>query len=116
VRWLLDEIVPPATAGHLRRLGHDAVSVLELGMAGATDDQVFSLAVSEARVVVTENFADYSVILQRCLDREEPCVPVVYIRRSAFPRRGALASRLAAHLDKWAAGQPSPYIGPHWPR
>jgi predicted nuclease of predicted toxin-antitoxin system len=37
----------------LRRDGHDAVHVLELGMQGASDDQVLARAVQEDRVVVT---------------------------------------------------------------
>lgn len=57
MRWLLDEMLPPATAEHLVQLGHDAVSVDDVDLAGAEDDEVFAFAVSDQRIVVTENFA-----------------------------------------------------------
>ena len=115
MRWLLDEMLPPATAEHLRQLGHDALSARNAGLAGAEDTEVFAFAVSEGRVVVTENIADYATILERCLSRGEPCVAVVFVRKSDFPRGGGLATHLAAHLDKWAADHAEPYVGPHWP-
>jgi hypothetical protein len=115
VRWLLDEMLAPATAEHLRQLGHDAVAVRDVGLAGADDLTVFAFAVSEQRVAVTENFADYAAILETRLSREEPCVGAVFVRKSDFPSGGGLATHLAAHLDKWAAANPDPYPGGHWP-
>lgn len=32
-----------------------------------------------------------------------------------LPGGGAQASALAELLDRWAAGRPAPYLGPHWP-
>ncbi len=60
MRWLLDEMLPRAAAEYLNRHGHDAVSVYDLNLAGADDADVFSRAIAEDRVLVTENFADYS--------------------------------------------------------
>ena len=114
MRWLVDEMLPPATAERLNQLGHDAVSVHDVGLAGADDDDVFGYAVANQRVVVTENFADYAVILEQRQSRDEPCVPVVFVRKSAFPR-GALAAHLAEHLDAWATQNADPYMGAHWP-
>ncbi len=115
MRWLLDEMLPPETAGLLVECGHDAVSVRGVGLAGAADDEVLSFATAEGRAVVTENFADYSTLLEVRLSRDEPCVPVVFVRKSDFPRRGALAPRLAECLNRWAGENPEPFIGPHWP-
>jgi hypothetical protein len=116
VRWLLDEMLPRRTAEHLTDRGHDAVSVYDVGLAGADDGEVFGHAVDDDRVVVTENFADYSLLLVQRLSGEQACVPVVFVRKSDFPEGGAMAAHFAAHLDAWAAANPQPYGGPHWPR
>jgi predicted nuclease of predicted toxin-antitoxin system len=115
VKWLLDETLPPATAAHLAELGHDAISVHDVELAGSDDDDVFAFAVSAQRIVVTENFADYAEIVERRLSRDDPCVPVVFVRKSDFPPGGALPAHLAGHLDRWAIQHPEPYVGFHWP-
>jgi predicted nuclease of predicted toxin-antitoxin system len=115
VRWLIDEMLPPATAAELNDRGHDAVHVNDLGLAGHPDPIVFDTAVAQQRIVVTENFADYALLLDQRLRSNEPCVPVVFVRKADLPRRGALATRLAARLDTWARSHPDPYLGPHWP-
>ena len=114
MRWLLDEMLPPAAAEHLRSRGHEALSVFELDLDGAPDAQVFEVAVQEDRVIVTENFADYSTLAQQRLAQNLPSVPVVFLRKSGWrPGRG-LAVHLAGRLDEWAAAHPTPYVGIHW--
>jgi hypothetical protein len=114
MRWLLDEMLPPATCQLLVRLGHDAISVHDAGLSGMPDDAVFDFAVRERRLVVTENFADYAIAVDQRINRSEPCVPVIFVRKSGLPRRAALAVRLAQRLDDWARSNPDPYLGPHW--
>lgn len=106
-------MLPPATVQHLNKRGHDAVSVHDVDLAGAEDDDIFRYAALHGRVIVTENFADYSALIEQRLNDEQPCVPVVFVHKSDFPGRGALPDRLAAHLDAWAIANPDPYIGPH---
>jgi predicted nuclease of predicted toxin-antitoxin system len=115
VRWLLDEMLPPRAAELLRDLGHDAVAVLDLGLAAMADEIVYERAVRERRIMVTENFADYAIILRerQVLGRE--CVPVVFVRRVDLPRRGSLARHLVARLVAWAEANPEPAVGLHWP-
>ena len=108
-------MLPRAAAEQLNQYGHDAVSVYDLDLAGTDDTEVFGRAVAEDRVLVTENFADYSLLLRDRLDADEPCVPVVFVHKSDFPPGGALAVHLADHLNAWATANPDPYIGPHWP-
>jgi hypothetical protein len=108
-------MLPPETAERLSQLGHDAVSVHAAGLTGANDAEVFSFAVSEARVVVTENFADYASILEQRQSRADSCVPVVFVRKATLPRGGALAAHLADRLHSWAVQNPEPYAGAHWP-
>lgn len=74
-----------------------------------------TLPVREGQILVTENFGDFSVLVEHRLGRGEPCVPVVFVRKSDFRRGGALPAHLAAHLHAWASEHPEPYLGPHWP-
>ncbi|WP_428120009.1 DUF5615 family PIN-like protein [Candidatus Poriferisodalis sp.] len=37
MRWLLDEMFPPAAAAELQRLGHDARGVAASALAGSPD-------------------------------------------------------------------------------
>lgn len=108
-------MLPRAATEQLNRRGHQAVSVYDVELAGADDMEVFNRAVAENRVLVMENFADYSMLLSHRLGADEPCVPVVFIHKTAFPRGGALALALADRLHAWAAANPEPYVGPHWP-
>jgi predicted nuclease of predicted toxin-antitoxin system len=114
MRWLIDEMLPPDTAAELNRRGHDATSVVELGLAGQPDPVVFDRAVAEDRVIVTDNVADFAMLLEQRLRNDEPAVPVVFVRKADLPRRGALPHHLAERLDAWADANPDPYLGPHW--
>jgi hypothetical protein len=115
VKWIIDEMLPLATAQELRDKGHDAVAVAELAMRGATDGEVFDRAVGEQRIVVTENFADFAALVEQRQRSDEPCTPVAFVRKSSLPSRGALATHLAKRLDQWATANPEPYEGLHWP-
>ena len=115
MRWLIDEMLPPATATELTTLGHDAVGVAEIGLAGSDDVTVYQTAVDQQRVVVTENFADFATIIKDRRAGDEPATPVVFVRKDRHPRGSALAPALARHLHQWATENPRPYPGVHWP-
>jgi hypothetical protein len=114
VKWLIDEMLPPETATELRRRGHDAVSVGGLEPSGQPDAVIFDTAVAHDRVVVTENVADYAVLLDQRLRNNEAAVPAVFVRKADLPRRGGLSVHLAERLHRWAEANPDPYVGPHW--
>ncbi|MCY3617619.1 MAG: DUF5615 family PIN-like protein [Acidimicrobiaceae bacterium] len=115
MRWLLDEMLPPATTAELTALGHEALSVVEAGLGGSDDAAVYETAVEQQRVVVTENFADFATITNDRLAAGAPCVPVVFVRKHQHPRGSALAPALARHLHEWSIANPNPYPGVHWP-
>lgn len=115
MKWLINEMLPPATAGELHTLGHDAVSVVAAGLAGSEDETVYALAVAQHRIVVTENVSDFAALVAQRLANDQPCVPVVLVRKADHPRQGGLAHHLARHLHQWADNNPDPYAGPHWP-
>ena len=114
MRWLLDEMLPPGAAEELNGRGHDATTVAELGLAGQADLVVFDRALTEGRVVVTENIADFAALLDERIRSDQPAVPVVFVSKADLPRRGALSHHLAERLARWAEANPDPYLGPHW--
>jgi predicted nuclease of predicted toxin-antitoxin system len=58
LRLLLDEMYPPALAQALQADGITATTIIERGMSGTSDPEVFAYAVAENYVVLTENVAD----------------------------------------------------------
>ena len=59
----MDENLSPRQAETLWALGHDAVSVAELGLAGADDSEVPRAAIDGGRVLVTPD-GDFANILR----------------------------------------------------
>lgn len=114
MRFLLDEMLPRRAAEELTERGHDGLCVADAALAGSPDDAIFEYAVAQDRVIVTENVADYAALLAARHGRDEPSTPVVFVRKSDLPRKGALAAHLAARLDEWAKRHPDPYLGAHW--
>jgi hypothetical protein len=115
VRWLVDEMLPPTTATELNALGHDAISVRDAELNETADAVIYQAAVDQARVVVTENSADFAAIVEQRVACDDVCVPVLFVRRRNFARGGGLASDLARYLDAWASDNSDPYPGIHWP-
>ena len=53
MKFLLDENLSPLHAQTLRSLGHDAVSVVELGLSGSADPVVRLAAIESGRILIT---------------------------------------------------------------
>jgi Domain of unknown function (DUF5615) len=62
LKLLLDEMYPPALATALQEAGIDAVTIIEFGMAGTPDPDVFAYCVVNDRAVLTENVGDFVAI------------------------------------------------------
>jgi predicted nuclease of predicted toxin-antitoxin system len=62
MRFLVDMNLPPAVAAWLRAEGHDAVHVLDAGLADLPDREIFARAAAEGRIVVTLDL-DFGEIL-----------------------------------------------------
>jgi uncharacterized protein with PIN domain len=106
VRFLIDEMFPPATCEKLAALGHDAVHVRDRGVDARPDREVASAAAQEQRVLVTENVKDFA---------RERGIVVACVLKSRLPAQG-MGDYLAALLDTWASSNPEPYVGLHWPK
>jgi len=72
LRLLVDNALSPRLAEGLRAAGHDAVHVRDLGLHAAPDEEIFDLAASEDRVVVSED-TDFGTLLS-LRDSSEPSV------------------------------------------
>ncbi|MDE0667927.1 MAG: DUF5615 family PIN-like protein [bacterium] len=115
MRWLLDEMLPPATAAELRNLGHDATTVVDTGLGGSDDAAVYEAAREHGRVIVTEDFADYAALAAHSQAADEQPATIVFVRKQCHPRGSALGPALARQLHTWAVDNPVPYPGVHWP-
>jgi hypothetical protein len=102
VRFLLDEHLSPAIAARLRGLGHDAVAVAERDdLRGRPDQIVWEAAVAEARVLVTQDLADF-VPLARAVVGGSHHPGLLLVPRGRFPLRLDGTGRLAAALAAMA--------------
>jgi hypothetical protein len=104
VRFLIDAMFPPQVSDSLNAHGHDAVSPAGLGAHNLPDDVLIQIGTAERRVILTENAGDFAHVAT--------CT-VLFVRKSWWPRE-ALAFRLAASLERWAAANPDPGPWPHW--
>ena len=105
MRFLIDEMFPAMTCDLLAKRGHDAVHVRERGVNARPDREVADVATHENRVLVTGNVKDFAAAHD---------LAVVCVLKSRLPASG-MAEHLARLLDRWAAANPEPYLGLHWP-
>jgi predicted nuclease of predicted toxin-antitoxin system len=62
VRFLVDANLSPRVASLLASAGHDAVTVRDVGLASASDDDVLEHASSEERILVSHD-TDFGALL-----------------------------------------------------
>lgn len=97
MRLLLDEMYPPTLAEALRTVGIDASTVVELGLAGRSDLDVFAAATEQTRTTLTENVGDFTHISAEHLTAGGHHQGVLIALSSRFSRRPAgIGSLLSA--------------------
>ncbi len=115
MRFLIDEMFSPDVAHQLRERGHDAVHVAELALRAVPDPDLLTVAATQARVVMTENAADFVPLLDARVAAGAEVTPVVIALKRNLPRgSGAVTNALATRLAAWAEETPDPYRHVHW--
>jgi predicted nuclease of predicted toxin-antitoxin system len=85
LKLLLDEHFPRRLAEVLRDRGHDVVAVTESqDLRGLADAELFAHASVERRALVTQNVADFSVLLQEAALTETEHFGVIFVPRRVW--------------------------------
>lgn len=104
MKLLLDEMYPPVLAEALRAVEIDAATVVELGLAGSSDPEVFAAAIADGYTLLTENVADFAHVSAEHLTAGRHHCGVLIALSSRFSRRpagiGALVSAICAVADQ----------------
>jgi predicted nuclease of predicted toxin-antitoxin system len=104
LRLLLDEMYSARLAEALRAVDVDTATVVELGLAGRSDLDVFAAGVEQDRVVLTENTADFRPISAEHLNTGQHHPGILIAVSSRFSRRpagiGMLVSAIRAVADQ----------------
>ncbi len=108
MRFLLDEHYSKEIARQLREeRGHDVVSAKERDeLVGLGDAQLFELMASERRVIVTDNVADFAVLVRQAAGAGREHAGVVFTSPESFPRAKATIGRFVEALDQLLRGEP----------
>jgi predicted nuclease of predicted toxin-antitoxin system len=94
VRFLVDECLSARVPSLLVGAGHDAVHVVDCGLAGEPDERVLAQAVADGRVLLSAD-TDFGEILAR----SGSPVPSVILFRREDRSAESLVSVLLANLD-----------------
>lgn len=119
MKLLLDEMFPAAVAVALRARGHDVIAVQEdAALRRSSDEELFEIAQSLGRAVVTENVVDFLPLGARMQGRGHTHHGLVLTTNRSFPRHrsrvvGALTVALAVYLDDLGEGA-TPASVVHW--
>jgi hypothetical protein len=89
LKLLLDEMYSARLAGALRSDGVNVRTVVELGLAGSSDPEVFAAAIDDGRALLTENVADFARISAEHVSAGQHHPGVLIALSSRFSRRAA---------------------------
>jgi hypothetical protein len=103
LRLLLDEMYSAIHAGPLEAVGIDTLTVIDAGLGGRSDLDVFAAACEHHRALLTENVGDFSHISAEHLTAGRRHPGVLIALSSRFSRRpagvGALIEAVRAVAD-----------------
>ena len=89
MKLLLDEMYSLRLAEALRAADVDVCTVVELGLAGSSDPEIFAAAIADGRALLTENVADFVRISAEHVVAGQHHPGVLIALSSRFSRRAA---------------------------
>jgi len=98
-RIFLDEHISPYIAEALRRFGHDALSVREAGLLGASDDALLSIAVEQGRVFISSDYRDFARLCREWNEEGRDFPGIVLMDREGSENSpGEMVARIERHI------------------
>ncbi|MBK8266791.1 MAG: DUF5615 family PIN-like protein [Planctomycetes bacterium] len=94
MRFLIDNSSSPRLGEVLRKCGHDAIHVRDIGLSDADDETIFDRAASEGRTVVAQD-TDFGTILAL----RRVAKPSVILFRCQVKSTESLSSILSCNLE-----------------
>jgi len=86
LKFLIDNALSPVLAKKLQEAGYDALHVRDIGLASATDDEIFTYALRENRIIVSAD-TDFGTILS--LQQQSKPSLILFRRSTRKPERQA---------------------------
>jgi len=99
VKLALDHHYSARIAASLRDLGHDVMGVAERGWEAETDKDVLALCLGEQRALLTNNVADFAVIVGRWALEGRSHAGLVFTSDKNMPRSSDWIGQYVRALD-----------------
>ena len=105
IRLYLDEDVSSSLADALRKRGYDAISTIEAGNIGLSDEQQLAFASAEGRAILTFNISDFADLFTKWQALEKEHFGIIVSQQFSKQEIGELLRRVLHFLDRFTADE-----------